>query len=90
MELINVEDIKYRSALGEDGNIIFYATNKDIQSVPRIKLNNSGKWTISKLTPTGCNWSCSSCKVELLVPSGQTPMDYGNKFCLNCGAAMSL
>lgn len=30
MELINVEDIKYRSALGEDGNIIFYATNKDI------------------------------------------------------------
>lgn len=90
MQLIDIEDIEYRKAIDIDGDAILYVTDEDIKSIPRISLAKPGKWTISKLVPVGAYWSCSKCGVELLVPSGQTPMDYGNKFCLNCGACMSL
>lgn len=90
MRLIDVEDIEYRCGFDIDGDSVLYVTDEDIKSIPRISLAKPGKWTISKLVPVGAYWSCSRCGVELLVPSGQTPMDYGNKFCLNCGACMSL
>ena len=90
MQLIDIEDIDYRKAIDEDGDVIYYVTDKDIKCIPRVCLDKTGKWTISKLVQVGAYWVCSRCKVELLVPSGQTPMDYGNKFCLNCGACMSL
>lgn len=90
MQLIDIEDIEYREAFDIDGDTIRYVTEEDIKSMPRVSLVKSGKWTISKLVQVGAYWSCSRCGVELLVPSGQTPMDYGNKFCLNCGACMSL
>lgn len=90
MKLIDIEDIEYKKAVDENGGILLYVTEKDIENIPRVYLDKSGKWTISKLVQVGAYWSCSKCGVELLVPSGQTPMDYGNKFCLNCGACMSL
>lgn len=90
MQLIDIEDIEYKEAVDIDGHIVLCVTDEDIKNMPRIYLDKSGKWTISKLVQVGAYWSCSKCGVELLVPSGQTPMDYGNKFCLNCGACMSL
>lgn len=90
MQLIDIEDIEYKKAVDENGGILLYVTEKDIENMPRVSLVKSGKWAISKLVQVGAYWSCSKCGVELLVPSGQTPMDYGNKFCLNCGACMSL
>ena len=90
MQLIDIEDIEYKKEVDENGGILLYVTEKDIKNMPRVHLDKSGKWTISKLVQVGTYWSCSKCGVELLVPSGQTPMDYGNKFCLNCGACMSL
>ena len=90
MQLIDIEDIEYRGGFDIDGNSMLYVTDEDIKSIPRISLAKPGKWTISKLVQVGVYWSCSRCGVELLVPSGQTPMDYGNKFCLNYGACMSM
>lgn len=90
MQLIDIEDIEYKKEVDENGGILLYVTEGDIKNMPRVYLDKSGKWTISKLVQVGAYWSCSKCGVELLVPSGQTPMDYGNKFCLNCGACMSL
>lgn len=90
MQLIDIEDIEYRGGFDIDGETILYVTDRDIKNMPRVSLDKPGKWTISKLVQVGAYWSCSKCGVELLVPSGQTPMDYGNKFCLNCGACMSL
>lgn len=90
MQLIDIEDIEYRESFDIDGDTIRYVTEEDIKSIPRISLAKPGKRTISKLVQVGAYWSCSRCGVELLVPSGQTPMDYGNRFCLNCGACMSL